>query len=196
LRTVVFSFPGREADTLAMLQALERQNPGEAVWLYRSSVRPSIEPFYEVLRAAAGDDVLFLEDDIITARNFIRYAARWASPHVTSFFHVNRPRLGEPVPAAGFSFAQAVKLPAPVIAQMLAATRRLHGGGHDDEIGWSLAALGLEVVYHRSLVQHVGAASACWGPEVTLAHRAALDFPGEGFDCLRAEPADVGALVR
>jgi len=188
---MAISAPGREAATVAMLQALERQNPGEPFWLYRDAERPSLNPFYRMLLTAAAqsDDVLFLEDDIVTARNFIRYAARWASPHVTSFFHVNRPVLGSPVSPVGFSFAQAVKLPAAVVARMIdntagIAAGRIHAGGHDDEIGYALEALDERVIYHRSLVQHVGDVSLAWGPGRTLDHRVARDFPGEGFDCL------------
>jgi len=181
---MVISAPGRDSTTFDMVTALEAQNPGQSLWLYRSPIHPSIGPFYEMLRAAGRDDVLFLEDDIVTARNFILYAARWQSPHVTSFFHANRPTLGTPVSPVGFSFAQAVKLPAPVIAWMLEAPRHQHGGGHDDEIGFALEAIGEPVVFHRSLVQHVGAISLAWGPGRTLEHRAARDFPGLQFDCL------------
>jgi hypothetical protein len=177
------SSPGREATTIAMVTALERQNPGQPFWVYRSSARPSIEPFYEMLAAAGGDDVLFFEDDVVTARNFIAYAARWAAPHVTSFFHCGRLQLGRPVSPVGFSFAQAVKLPRQVVAKMLLAPRRVHGGGHDDEIGHALDALNEQVIYHPSLVQHVGADSLCWGPRRALRGRVAADFVGEAFDC-------------
>lgn len=184
---MIISAPGRAATTIEMVTALERQNPGEPFWIYRSPERPSIGPFYELLRAAAGDDVLLLEDDIVTARNFIRFAAAWPSPHVTSFFHVSRQRLGEPVSPVDFSFAQAVKLPCRVVSRMLGRAgrpHRQHGGGHDDEIGYALEELGEQVIFHRSLVQHVGATSLAWGPDRTLEHRTARDFPGEAFDCL------------
>jgi hypothetical protein len=182
VKVVVMSKPGREPTTMQMLLDLDRQNPGVPVWLYRSTA-PGVPAFYEILAAAGHGDLLFLEDDIVTTRNFLRYAAAWQSPHLTSFFHVTRPLLGAPVPARGFSFSQAVKLPSRVIAMLRATPRIMHGGGQDDEIGHALGALGEPVIYHRSLVQHVGAISVTWGG-MTLAHRAALDFPGEDFDCL------------
>ncbi len=193
MKTMVISRPGRDDTTIAMIAALERQNPGEPFWVYRSDESPSIGPFYEMLKAAANgigsggyDDVLFLEDDIITARNFIRYARELTTRFVTSFFHVPHQKrvLDVPSPAYGFSFAQAVKLPARVVAMMLAAKLYKHGGGHDDEIGYALTGLGEPVVYHRSLVQHVGERSLAWGPDTTLVNRVAADFPGAEFDCL------------
>jgi len=184
------STPGREATTARMLTDLHRQNPSASrVWLYSSTVKPSVEPFYEMLAAHGGEDVLFLEDDIVTARNFVAYAMAWTSPYVTSFFNVARTTTRVAVPAIGFSFSQAVKLPAAVVRKILDwgwLTRRriVAGVGHDDEIGRALSALGELVVYHRSLVQHVGERSMCWGPERTLMHRTANDFVGEEFDCL------------
>jgi hypothetical protein len=183
---MVISAPGRDDTTNEMVRALERQNPGGPFWVYRSGESPSIGPFYEMLRASGGEDVLFLEDDIVTARNFIRYARELPTRFVTSFFHVPHQRrtLDVPSPAYGFSFAQAVKLPARVVAMMLVAKLYKHGGGHDDEIGYALTGLGEPVVYHRSLVQHIGARSLAWGPDVTLENRTANDFPGTEFDCL------------
>src|SRR5262245_41016639 len=176
MRVMVMSTPGRELVTARMLADWHRQNPtSPPVWVHSSTVKPGIVAFYEMLEASDGDDVLFLEDDIVTARNFVEYARQWDAGWVTSFFHVGRLVLNTPVSATGFSLSQAVKLPAGVIARMLSRRRRAHHythrGGQDDEIGAALSALGELVVYHRSLVQHVGAESVCWGPERTLEHR-------------------------
>ena len=195
MRTMVISAPGRETTTLRTIMQLEEQNPGEPFWVYRSAEKPSIGPFYEMLRAACdghtccdddSEDVLFLEDDIVTARNFIRYVRELPTRFVTSFFHVAHQRriLDRPVEPYGFTFAQAVKFPARVVAKMVNVAIRPHGGGHDDEIGYALTSIGEHVVYHRSLVQHTGNISLAWGPQQTLEHRVAMDFPGEDFDCL------------
>lgn len=165
-----------------MVADLERQNPGEAFYVYRAP-GTAIAAFYDILDASGGHDVLFLEDDIITARNFIRYAAAWPQPHVTSFFHPRRAGM-VPVPPRDFLFAQAVKIPAVVGALMLTAPRFAHTGGHDDEIGHALTLLNEKVIYHPTLVQHVGEVSLAWGPNRTLADRVSDSFPGEAFDCL------------
>lgn len=186
MKVVVLSGAGREEQSFRAIEELGLQNPGFPFWVYRSDVRGPREEFWCMLRAAwtQGEDVLALEDDIVTARNFFRYAERWPSPHVTSFFHAGRPTLGEPVSAEGFSFCQAVKFPCSLLVRLFFAKPRQHeGAGQDDDLGFRLQDLGEPVVYHRSLVQHVGAESLSW-PGLTLAHRGAMDFPGLDFDCL------------
>jgi hypothetical protein len=190
LKIAMLSAPGREATTWGTIAALERQNPGVAFWIFRSPLRPSVGDFWSMLRAFGGDDVLFLEDDITSARNFFRYAEAWRAPHVTSFFHTRRPVLGVPVDGADFSFAQAVKVPGALLDRLSAAPRR--GQGHDDDLGCALHAIGEKVIYHRSLVQHTGTLSLAWGPDRTLDHRVASDFVGEDYDCL---PEQIGQVV-
>lgn len=199
MKTMVMSAPGRETTTMAMVAALERQNPGEAFWVYRTRNHP-VWSFYEILRAAAVvdaggvgfDDVLFLEDDVVTALNFIRYARELPTRFVTSFFHVGRTDIDKPTSPRGFFFSQAMKFPARVVAQLVARAARVHGEGTDDEIGVALDALGEHVVYHRSVVQHVGTRSIAWGPEKTLEKRVADDFVGEDFDCLTLLSPTIG----
>jgi hypothetical protein len=145
-----------------------------------------VSEFWKVLHAARGTSLLFLEDDILTARNFFDFAAAWDSPHATSFFHCGRPRLGIPVSPEAMSFTQAVKIPAPVLEKLCAVTRKRgrhpEDGGQDDDFGRALELVGEQIIYHRSLVQHTGIVSLGW-PGATLEKRVASDFPGQDFDC-------------
>ncbi len=190
MRIVVLSFAGREEQTARALAGLNRQNPGVPYLVWRTDDRDGIGDFHRIvqLAAASGESLLFLEDDIVTARNFFRYASRWPRECVTSFFHTPRVRtLGVPVPAHGFQMSQALKVPAHVARAIAVGGRRLlagSGAGQDDELAACLCNLQERVIYHRSLVQHVGAVSVAWGPGRSLEHRTADDFPGEDFDCL------------
>lgn len=191
MKVVIMSAPGRELVTLATIENIERQNPGEPFAVYRTRNHP-VWSFYEILRGALVvdndgirfDDVLFLEDDIVTARNFIRYARELPTRFATSFFNVKRLVIGEAVSATGFAFSQAIKFPGAVVAKLVTAAVSPRGQGTDDEVGTALAVVGEPVVYHRSLVQHVGDRSIAWGPEKTLDHRAAVDYVGDEFDCM------------
>lgn len=188
MRVVILSAPGREHQSFRALTTLERQNPGWPIWLYRSPAHRPIAEFWAMLAAHRGNDVLALEDDITSVRGFFDYAANvWDSRHVTSFFHVNRPTLGEPVSPRSFSYCQAVKLPAAILGRLLDTVPRPHTGGQDDDLGFRLEALREPVIYHRSLVQHVGVVSFAWHG-MKLEGRQALDFPGEDFDLASAFP--------
>ena len=188
LRVLMLCAPGREAQSFAALTALERQNPGWPIWVYRSPLRRPITEFWRMLAPHRGSDVLALEDDITSVRGFFDYVADlWRSPHVTSFFHVNRPILGVPVSARIFSYCQAVKLPAAILGRLLDTSPPPHGGGQDDDLGMRLEILREPVVYHRSLVQHLGAVSLAWHG-MPLDGREARDFPGEDFDLAQLFP--------
>jgi hypothetical protein len=183
---IVGSKPGREEISFRTFAGLSEQNPGWPFWIYRSTGE-CIEEFWKILRAARGTSLLFLEDDIVTTRNFFSYADAWSSPHVTSFFHCGRPSLGQPVSPEGMSYTQAVKIPQDVLERLCALKRRPgrhpKDGGQDDDLGRALKVLGESIVYHRSLVQHTGTVSLGW-PGTKLEHRVALDYPGDHFDCL------------
>lgn len=183
----VLSKPGREEISYRTFTGLTRQNPGVPFWIYRASSGPIVD-FWDHLRAHRGcESLLALEDDIVTARNFFRYAEAWSSPHVTLFFHRNRTTLGRPVRAERLTFTQAVKIPGQVLERLCALERKIgrypEEGGQDDDLARALLALDEPVVYHPSLVQHVGDVSVGW-PGAKLDGRRALDFPGEDFDCL------------
>src|SRR6185369_12269097 len=186
MRTVVLSAPGRTATTHAMLHALERQNPGQPFEVFTATGRDPIKDFWSMLRVEAfrGGDVLFLEDDIRTARNFLAYVARWRSPHLTSFFFAGGGRLctGRAFSAVDFGYAQALWFPEALL-KLLSLGGPPRGRLQDDALGGLLHRLGEQVFYHRSLVQHVGRTSLCT-PGATLERRTAADFPGEDFDCL------------
>lgn len=191
MRVAVLSGPGREARTWATLEQLAKQNPGVPFNVFRSSGRDPIGDFWALLELGrlAGGDLLALEDDIVTARNFLRYAARWRSPFVTSFFHPRRGvELGQPARADGHAFNQAIKIPRAMLELLLQRPpARRPGSAQDDALGEALASRGLPIVYHRSLVQHLGAVSTIWGDKTTLEGRTAVDFPGLEFDCLSIE---------
>ena len=120
---------------------------------------------------------------MVTARNFIRYAERWQSPHLTSFFTAS-PALPRhrPIGAESFGYNQALKIPAQLVHRLVALEPLRHRGWlQDNALGAALVS-GELVIYHRpSLVQHVGRVSLCRpGGRFPVA----ADFPGEVFDCL------------
>ncbi len=185
--TMVLRAPGRDATSETMLDALFDQNPAEQVTVYAASGRTAIGDFWGMLhtarRGSPGCDLLALEDDIVTARNFIAYARRWQADCLTSFFN------GRGFPeglrdAKLFGFNQALKIPARLLEQLTQDVQRVPVGRfQDDALAWELQRLGEPVYYHRSLVQHVGAQSLV-KPGQTLEGRTASDFVGEDFDCL------------
>lgn len=184
---VVNSCPGREEQSYETFTWLTRQNPGFPIWIYRCRIPDSVGEFWRMLEAFKDHDVLALEDDVITARNFFAYAAElWTSPHVTSFFHPHAGSIvGRPTSPQGFHFTQAIKFPRAILARLLATPQRKHEGmGQDDDIGFRLHDLREPVIYHPTLVQHTGRRSLFWGPERSLEYREAKDFPGLDFDCL------------
>jgi hypothetical protein len=190
VKTVVLSAPGREAITEATLLGLARQNPGASFDCFRSRGGDPIRDFWGMLsvQAAHGEDLLALEDDIVTARNFIPYAARWSSSHMTSFFflHGGGLQVGRPESPATFGGNQALWFPARLVRELARCEpRREPGWLQDNALSYELVRLGELVVYHRSLVQHVGNTSLC-RPGRPLGHIVAPDFPGEDFDCLEA----------
>src|SRR4051794_3491605 len=95
MRTVVLSAPGREHITAATRDSLIRQNPGEQWNFFAASGRGATADFWAMLRAQKPytEDLLALEDDIVTARNFLRYVSRWRALYMTSFFFVGGGRL-------------------------------------------------------------------------------------------------------
>lgn len=185
--TWILSAPGREETTGAMLSSLAFQNPDAELRLYTASGRTAIGDFWGMLRQVhretPGCDLLALEDDIVTARNFIAYARRWEAPCLTSFFN------GRGFPeglrdAKLFGFNQALKFPARLLERLAGGELRAPiGRFQDDALAWELQRLGEPVYYHRSLVQHVGAQSLAH-PGEGLEGRTASDFVGEDFDCL------------
>lgn len=189
MRTVVLSAPGREEITGAALAAIERQNPGEKLFPYFAPGNGGKRDFWQMLhyeaRVDAGDDLLILEDDITTARNFIAYARRWPSTYFTSFFNGRRQPEG-PRSAELFGFSQAIKVPWRIVEQLVAGGPEppTLGRHQDDALAWELQRLGELVHYHRSLVQHIGARSLCSPGDRLDGFRVAVDFVGEGFDCL------------
>lgn len=189
MRTVVLSAPGREEITWTTLEGLARQNPGQPFEVFRASGTDPIGDFWSMLRAqmAHGEDLLALEDDIVTARNFLAYAARWSSPHMTSFFflHGGGLEVGRPESPATFGGNQALWFPAALVGDLARyQPHRQPGWLQDNALGYELGLRGERVVYHRSLVQHVGNTSLC-RPGRPLGHIVAPDFPGEDFDCLK-----------
>jgi len=169
-----------------MLNALASQNPGQQIEVYRAAGRGGIPDFWQMLTfCCSGDDLLALEDDVITARNFIRYVAAWRAPHVTSFFFMCGGGLapGRPEDPRTFGYNQALWFPAHLLKQIAAARPPATARFQDDALGAVLAELGEKVIYHRSLVQHEGTVSICQ-PGRTLEDRRAPDFVGVDFDCL------------
>lgn len=188
MRTIVLSAPGRELASRAALNSLRLQNPGELYYVHRSTGADPIGDFWELFRqyAYVGEDLLALEDDVVTARNFLAYAARRRSPHLTSFCFMGGQgtEQGRPQSAATFGGNQALWFPARLVAT-LAAREPLRPPGwlQDNALAHELQVLGECVYYHRpSLVQHLE------GPSIAAPgrrwHPRAVDFPGEAFDCL------------
>lgn len=184
MKTFVLSAPGREAISWATIANLRRQNPGEPFSVFCAPGRGGIADFWSLLAAAAaaGDDALLLEDDVVTARNFIRFASRWQAPFMTSFFLFGGQQLMEPEDPRAFGGNQALWFPRGLLAQLAATDPPASGRLQDDALGAVLAERGESVLYHRSLVQHVGEASLC-RPGHKFMPRAP-DFVGEDFDCL------------
>lgn len=192
MKTVVLTAPGRHEITRTMLAALERQNPGEPFEVFRAPGAGGKRDFWAMLDHAATiwpGDLLLLEDDIITARNFIAYARRWRCEHFTTFFNSKGyPPIDHPVgPATFFHFSQAIWIPERIVAKLTinGPTPPQLGVNQDDALGWELARLELRVWYHPSLVQHVGDQSLACPGEKLDGYRVARDFVGEGFDCLQ-----------
>lgn len=188
MRTIVLSAPGREAQSRAMLNHLRHQNPGELYQVHRSSGTDPIGDFWELFQHCTyvGEDLLALEDDIVTARNFLRYVERWDSPHMTSFCFMggNGTRQGVPESPATFGGNQALWFPSDLVADLaMCEPPRERGWLQDNALACQLQQLGECVFYHRpSLVQHLE------GPSIAAPgrpwHPRAVDFPGEAFDCL------------
>lgn len=191
MRTIVLTAPGREEITGATFARLERQNPGEKLFPYFAPGTGGKRDFWAMLhyeaRVGPGDDLLILEDDIITARNFIAYARRWPSHLFTSFFNGRRRDTSrQPERAECFGFTQAIKVPARLVEQLVAGGPEAPARGRhqDDALAIELQRLGERVWYHRSLVQHVGHQSIVMPGEKLEGNRVADDFVGEDFDCL------------
>ena len=188
MRTIVLSAPGREPQSRAMLNNLRHQNPGEHYHVLRPPAGDPIGSFWWLLdcAAAAGGDLLALEDDISTARNFLAYAAGWRCPSMTSFCFMGAQgtEQGRPQSPETFGGNQALWFPAPLVAKLAAREPlRLPGWLQDNALAHELQVLGECVYYHRpSLVQHLE------GPSIAAPgrrwHPHAIDFPGEAFDCL------------
>jgi len=186
MKIAILSAPGREEISARCFVQLRDRNPGVPFWIYRAGGTDPIRDFFAMLDASRGSDLLALEDDVISCRNFFAYADCWYTPHLTSFFHGPRKVvLGVPQTARGFLFNQAIKIPARVLDGVCAVGPRVRpGAAQDDALAEALAILDEPVIYHRTLVQHIGATSMIWPASVTLDHRTALDFPGEDFDAL------------
>jgi hypothetical protein len=188
VKTIVLSAPGREDITRSTLIRLEGQNAGEPFELFRGTGRGGIADFWSMLRyaAGAGEELLALEDDIVTARNFLRFAARWRAPYMTSFFFLagGGLRTGRPEDPCTFGGNQALWFPADLVGRVAAATPPAASRLQDDALGAVLSELGEKVIYHRSLVQHTGTVSLCQpGRTLNESGRLAADFVGEAFDC-------------
>jgi len=187
MRTVVLSAPGREEISAATRDGLNRQNPGQPWNFFAASGRGAIVDFWAMLRAQAPytEDLLALEDDIVTARNFLRYVSRWRSLYMTSFFFMAGGGLmpGRPESPTTFGCSQALWFPRRLVE--LLATMGPPAGARlqDDALGVRLSELRTSVVYHRSLVQHVEAPSLA-RPGRGRDWIVAPDFVGEDFDCL------------
>jgi hypothetical protein len=169
--------------TLAQLVA---QNPDQQLRIFSNPPGNAIADYWRLLRlaAAAGESALILEDDILSARRFIAYVRTWQSPHMTSFFVAGGVRrTGRPEHPRDFGFSQALWFPWLVLDQLTRTEPPQKAVGWDHALAIVLGQLGESVVYHRSLVQHVGDVSL-YRPGRTLEGLTAIDFVGEDFDCL------------
>jgi len=138
-------------------------------------------------------DVVYVEDDVKGCRNALNKVVEWNSPYLTTFINTRRFPVGlRLVGDSGFWPLQCIKIPAPVLARMVAEnpTRRewqgkkpsIHEG--DLVIGRMLRAWGLKYYQHRSLFQHAGVSSLCNAGATLSNYRVAHDFPGDDFDAL------------
>jgi hypothetical protein len=152
-------------------------------------------------------DAILLEDDVQPCRNAVPAMVREIVPDdcgAISFYdagdtighlYAGHETGMHRVPASGpndlgFHGAQALRLPAWLIARMQAGQFDPPHVGQDVWLGRVLKGLGMKIaVMCPSLVQHVGEDSLCTpGAKLTGARAPATNFPGEDFDALGTYP--------
>jgi hypothetical protein len=145
------------------------------------------------LAAAAGEDLLFFQDDLALCRNAVRYVQRLAVPDDVALVSLFAP-FGDSTMPHGlwrskchvYMYCQAVKFPLRTVRELAAARQemadQLNRGGDDDALQVLGSARGwLYAVHYPSIVQHVGAKSSV--SDATLVGcRVSRAFPGVDFD--------------
>ena len=153
-------------------------------------------------------DAILFEDDVQPCRNAVPAMMKIEVPDdcgAVSFYdgghahelkpyagpHLGLTRVGpERLSRAGFAGAQALRIPAWLIARMQAGEFDPPAHGQDTWVGRVVADLGLGVaVLCPSLVQHVGEDSLCQpGANLKDWRTPTTTFPGEDFDALGEYP--------
>jgi hypothetical protein len=200
---VVFSRPGREADTAETVAQLESHGGGHALphdektlfWVGESPPprvpwrcicfpqRPagSVADFWLLLRTLRGRALVVLEDDVRACRNALPYMEQWGAPTLSSFYNLRGfapgPRL---LDSQGFCYSQAIKLPAELVDALADVGPPPNVRDHDIAIGKRIGDT--LVWYHRSLVRHVGAVRADGRRSPVTKNPA--DYVGDDFDAL------------
>jgi hypothetical protein len=144
------------------------------------------------LAARAGENLVFLEDDVVGSPGAAARAVSIAVPSDCAFLMLYAP-WGDVwfpgtiwrFPAGGFSYCQALKLPLRTLRELVLARGEMEamsGAGSDDcirvigeRLGWLVG------VHYPGLYQHVGERSLA-APHMTLESRTSDAWAGPDFD--------------